>query len=77
MVRVDKDGKDTVEKREVQIGIRLPGFVEVLDGLSVGDDVVTHGNSKASPGDVLDVLAVDDGSSDIATILKGQKNEGK
>jgi membrane fusion protein (multidrug efflux system) len=77
MVRVDKDGKDTVEKREVQIGIRLPGYVEVLDGLSAGDHVVTHGNSKVSPGDVLDVLAVDDGSTDIATILKGQKNEGK
>lgn len=76
MVRTDRDGKDTVEKREVQIGIRLPGYVEILDGLSAGEYVVTHGNSKVRPGDILDVLAVDDGSTDIATILKGQKNKG-
>jgi membrane fusion protein (multidrug efflux system) len=77
MVRIDKDGKDTVEKREVEIGIRLPGYVEILGGLSADEYVVTHGNSKVRPGDSLDVLAVDDGSIDIATILKGQKNESK
>jgi membrane fusion protein (multidrug efflux system) len=77
MVRVDKAGKDTVEKREVQIGIRLPGYVEILSGLTAGEYVVTHGNSKVRPGDSLDVLAVDDGSVDIATILKGQQSKGK
>jgi membrane fusion protein (multidrug efflux system) len=77
MVRTNRDGKDTVEKREVQIGIRLPGYVEILDGLSTGEYVVTHGNSRVSPGDILDVLAVDDGSTDIATILKGQNNKVK
>jgi membrane fusion protein (multidrug efflux system) len=73
MLRVDKDGKDTVEKKQVQIGLRLPGYVEILDGLSEGDQVVTHGNSKVRPGDVLDVMAVDDGSVDIASIIKKQK----
>jgi membrane fusion protein (multidrug efflux system) len=76
MVRINKDGKDTVAKREVEIGIRLPGYVEILSGLTAGEYVVTHGNSKVRPGDSLDVLAVDDGSVDIATILKGQKNKG-
>jgi membrane fusion protein (multidrug efflux system) len=77
MVRINSDGKDTVEKREVKIGIRMPGYVEILSGLSVDEYVVTHGNSRVSPGDSLDVLAVDDGSVDIATIIKGQKNTGK
>jgi membrane fusion protein (multidrug efflux system) len=77
MVRIDQDGKDTVEKREVEIGIRLPGYVEILTGLNAGEHVVTHGNSKVRPGDSLDVLAVDDGSVDIATILQGQQNKGK
>jgi membrane fusion protein (multidrug efflux system) len=77
MVRINKDGKDTVEKKEVQIGTRLPGFVEVLGGLNAGEHVVTHGNSKVRPGDNLDVLAVDDGSVDIAAILQGQKSKGK
>jgi len=77
MVRINSDGKDTVEKREVKIGIRMPGHVEILSGLSVDEYVVTHGNSRVSPGDSLDVLAVDDGSVDIATIIKGQKNKDK
>jgi membrane fusion protein, multidrug efflux system len=77
MVRVDKDGIDTVEKRQVKIGLRLPGYVEVLDGLSVGEQVVTHGNSRVQPGDELDVLAVDDGSSDISSILKKQYSKDK
>lgn len=74
MLRVEKNGKDTVEKQEVKIGIRLPGYVEILDGLSDGQQVVTHGNNKIRPGDVLNVLAVDDGSIDIATIIKNQNN---
>ncbi len=73
MRRVEKDGKDTVEKKQVKIGLRLPGYVEILDGLSEGEQVVTHGNSKVRPGDVLDVMAVDDGSVDIASIIKKQK----
>lgn len=77
MVRINSDGKDTVEKREVKIGIRMPGYVEILSGLSVDEYVVTHGNSRVSPGDSLDVLAVDDGSVDIATIIKGQKKKDK
>ncbi|MCW8936075.1 MAG: efflux RND transporter periplasmic adaptor subunit [Gammaproteobacteria bacterium] len=70
MRRVSKGGKDTVEKQLVNIGQRLPGFVEVLDGLNVGDQVVTHGNSKVQEGDTLNVMAVDDGSVDISDIIK-------
>jgi membrane fusion protein (multidrug efflux system) len=72
MVRVENNGKDTVEKRQVEIGLRLPGYVEILKGLTAGEQVVTHGNDKVQPGDVLDVLAVDDGSVDISSIIKAQ-----
>jgi membrane fusion protein (multidrug efflux system) len=75
MLRVDKDGKDTVEKKQVRIGLRLPGYVEILEGLNEGEQVVTHGNSKIRQGDTLDVMAVDDGSIDIATIIKDQKRD--
>ncbi|NOQ88735.1 MAG: efflux RND transporter periplasmic adaptor subunit [Gammaproteobacteria bacterium] len=77
MLRVKKDGKDTVEKKQVKIGLRLPGYVEILDGLSANEQVVTHGNNKVKPGDVLDVLAVDDGSVDISSIIKKQKKNGQ
>ncbi len=73
MVRVSKDGKDSVVKREVKIGGREPGFVEIVEGLSVDEQVVTHGNSKVGQGSPIKVLAVDDGSVDIATIIKGKK----
>ncbi len=76
MVRVAKDGKDTVEKTQVKIGLRLPGYVEILDGLSADQQVVTHGNSKVQPGDTLDVMAVDDGSVDISSIIKKQNTKG-
>lgn len=79
MVRVNKNGKDTVEKRQIKIGLRIPGYVEVLEGLSVAEQVVTHGNNKIKAGDGLDVLAVDDGHTDIPSILKSQslKSEKK
>jgi membrane fusion protein (multidrug efflux system) len=72
MQRVTKDGNDTVEKKQVKIGLRMPGYVEVLEGLNAGDQVVTHGNNKVQPGDALDVMAVDDGSVDISSIIKKQ-----
>lgn len=75
MVRVNKDGLDTVEKRQITTGLRLPGYVEVLQGLSVDEQVVTHGNNQIKPGDALNVLAVDDGSKPIAEILKQAKKQ--
>jgi membrane fusion protein (multidrug efflux system) len=75
MRRITDGGKDTVEKKQVKIGLRMPGYVEVLDGLSAGDQVVTHGNSKVQPGDALDVMAVDDGSVDISSIIRKQNSK--
>lgn len=39
-----KTGERTFERREVQVGERLDGHVEVLQGLSEGDIVVTSGS---------------------------------
>jgi membrane fusion protein (multidrug efflux system) len=75
MLRVENDGKETVEKRQVTIGLRLPGSVEITSGLEQGQQVITHGNSKVRPGDALDVLAVDDGNLDIAAVLRAQGNK--
>jgi len=72
LVRSEKDGKDTVARRPVQIGARLAGRVEVIDGLSVGEQVVTHGAIKVKPGSAVRVLAVDDGSTELSEIIKGK-----
>ena len=71
VMRVVGEGEDaSVEKVEVKTGLRLPGYIEILDGLSAGDRVVTHGNDKIKPGDKLNVIGIDDGSVDVATLLK-------
>lgn len=74
VMRVTGEGDDTtVEKIEVSTGLRMPGYVEILEGLSDGDRVVTHGNDKLKPGDKLNIIGIDDGSVDVATLLKKKK----
>lgn len=50
------DGEGMVDKREVRIGRRRPGQVEVLDGVAEGDVVVVEGTQKARPGTRVDVI---------------------
>ena len=70
-VLVLTDGSDapTPERRQVDVGARRPGFVEVVSGLSAGERVITHGADKAKPGEPVTVLAVDDGSRTLAEML--------
>lgn len=52
------DGK--VSRRlQAQIGLRLPGKVEVLDGLAAGDWVVTAGQQRLAQGDGVALKVVD------------------
>lgn len=46
-----------VERRQITIGERFPGAVEVLSGLNPGDKLVTHGLQKIRPGQKVRVLA--------------------
>lgn len=41
---------DIVERREVKVGARRPGEAEILEGLEVGELVVTDGGLKLSAG---------------------------
>ncbi len=45
-----------VEKREVRIGRRRPGQVEILEGLEAGERVVAEGTQKARPGAGVEVV---------------------
>jgi membrane fusion protein, multidrug efflux system len=45
------------EKRQIKIGKRYPGRVEVLEGLREGDKVVTHGLQKIHDGQMVNILA--------------------
>jgi membrane fusion protein (multidrug efflux system) len=58
-----------VEQRPVQIGARRPGEAEILDGLSEGARVVTHGLQKAKPGGRVEIITVDDGTRSLQEML--------
>jgi len=42
--------KNTVERREVTIGVRRSGFVEITQGVTVGEKVVVGGAERLQPG---------------------------
>lgn len=64
----------TVERREIQIGQRQFGVVEILNGLKKGDYVVTHGTLRARPGQPIKVTAVEKSNESLSELLK-QKDE--
>jgi len=59
-----------VERREVSIGTRRPGVVEIVAGLAVGERVITDGTLKARAGSEVSIRAIDDGKTPIHTLLK-------
>ncbi len=57
---VDGPGGGKVAQRlEARIGMRLPGKAEILDGLAVGDLVVTAGQARVMRGEAVPVRIVD------------------
>ena len=60
---------DVAEQRQVRIGARRPGSVEVLHGLTAGDRIITHGNDKVRTGHKIAVQAVDDGTRSLQEML--------
>jgi membrane fusion protein (multidrug efflux system) len=67
---VDGEQGNTVVRREIRIGARRPGEVEVLEGLAAGERVVSHGTLKVRPGQQVRIAAVDDGSTPYAELLQ-------
>ena len=53
------DGKKVSQRLEAKIGLRLPGKVEILEGLKPGDSVVTAGHGRLLRGESLPVRVVD------------------
>ncbi|MBS1177357.1 MAG: efflux transporter periplasmic adaptor subunit [Proteobacteria bacterium] len=56
---VDGPNGKVAERIEARIGMRLPGKVEVLEGLAAGDLVVTAGQARLGRGDAVPLRVVD------------------
>jgi membrane fusion protein (multidrug efflux system) len=69
---VDEADGNKVVRREVKIGSRRPGEVEILQGLAAGDKVITDGALKTRPGQPVTVRALDDGSRALHELLESK-----
>ena len=49
------DDNKTAHRQGVQTGLRKPGLVEITQGLSLGDQVVTRGHMNISDGDSVQI----------------------
>ncbi len=61
---------NTVQRRQVRIGTRRPGQVEIIEGLNVGELVITDGTLKVRPGGQVSIRAVDDGTTPLNQLLQ-------
>ncbi|MGB3211062.1 MAG: efflux RND transporter periplasmic adaptor subunit [Desulforhopalus sp.] len=57
-------------RREVAIGGRRPGEVEIVSGLTVGEFIVIHGTLRARPGQAVKIIAVDTGDESLKQLLE-------
>ena len=54
----------------VRIGTRRPGQVEVIEGLTSGELVITDGTLKVRPGSKVSIRAIDDGVTGLHRLLE-------
>lgn len=66
---VDESDGNKVVRREVKLGARRPGEVEILEGLAEGDKVVTRGTLQVRPGQSVKVIAVEKAGDSLRDLL--------
>ncbi len=71
---VDRSADPTVvHRRQVTIGNRRPGDVEIVEGLEEGEFVVVDGTLRVQPGQPVTIVAVDGGDEPLAHLLKSNR----
>jgi membrane fusion protein (multidrug efflux system) len=69
LVVVENQETTTVEMREIKIGQRRRGEVEVLSGLNDGELIVIHGTTRARPGMPVEVKIAESGDEKLTELL--------
>lgn len=59
------------ERREVIVGRRTPGRIEIIDGIEPGERVVVHGSIRLQPGSPVRILSTDTNGLDLKTRIEG------
>ena len=63
---VDENGAKMTQRIEARIGLRVPGKVEILEGVAAGDVIVTAGQSRLMRSERQPIRVVDIGASQAA-----------
>jgi membrane fusion protein (multidrug efflux system) len=71
------DGKKVSQRLEARIGLRLPGKVEILEGLKAGDTVATAGQARLLRADGLPVRVIDLNKPGAAVAAGGPRAGGR
>jgi membrane fusion protein (multidrug efflux system) len=71
------DGKKVSQRLEARIGLRLPGKVEILEGLKAGDTVATAGQARLLRADGLPVRVIDLNKPGAAVTAGGPRAGGR
>lgn len=69
---VDGGEGNTVMQREVEIGARRPGEVEIVKGLTEGEKVISRGALQVRPGQKVIIKAVEEGKQPLQDLLRSQ-----
>ncbi len=70
---VEQEEAQTIAtKREVTIGARRKGEVEILSGVAENDLVIVHGLLKAKPGKPVTIMATQEGEVPLSSLIRGQ-----
>lgn len=72
---IDEGEEPRVERREVRIGERRSGDVEVLEGLDAGTLVVSHGVQRVRDGEAVRMLGIASDETSIREILEQARTE--
>ncbi len=70
------NGENVAERKEIIIGTRRPGFVEVTGGLAEGDLIVTEGTMQLRPGANVRVLTPGDAAKNAPRAGERQSRQG-
>ncbi len=69
LIAANRDGQLKAERREVTLGARRAGEVEIIKGLKEGDLVITHGGIKVRNGSAISILAEENGNETLTELL--------
>lgn len=61
------EGRQVAQRLEARVGLRLPGKVEILEGLKAGDMVATAGQARLTRGDAVPVRVIELGGAAAAS----------